>query len=73
MLPDEDRATAMGDVHKIHAEDRGSGDIRADRQTQTLRRTDHNTSPSNKAIGPRQPLVSQFAYAPRREIRAATY
>jgi len=47
-LPEEDRATAIGNMHK-NGKDRecGSGDILADRQThrQTDRRAHHNTSP----------------------------
>ena len=47
MLPEEDRATATGDLHKTFRGDRSSGfrDMLADRQTyaQTDRQTDRNT------------------------------
>jgi len=49
-MPEEDRATDIGNMHKKFGKDRscGSGDILADRQTdthtQTDRHTHHNTS-----------------------------
>jgi len=47
-MPEEDRATDIGNMHKKFGKDRmpGSGDILADRQTdrQTDRHTYHNSS-----------------------------
>jgi len=45
-LPEEDQATAIGNMHKKFGEDRvcSSGDILADRQAHTHRHIHHNTS-----------------------------
>jgi len=47
ILPEEDQATAIGNMHRKIGKDRacGSEDILPDRQTDTYRQTHHNTSP----------------------------
>jgi len=49
MTPEEDRATAIGNMHNKFGKDRacgncGSGDILADKKTHTHKHTHHNTS-----------------------------